>query len=208
MIKNFILMCLGAFIVAFSYNHFDNLVVEIIICSLGFGLMFRGYGNMLTKPLLKRIKDLNFYSYIQDAYISSLENDISTYRFYMFEDELKEYKEFIDLFRRKYGSIVYKIEYSLESNNHIHECKFVKAYDMNEKEWIDEQCKSMHLFRHRKSTFVDSCIRSFGNKQEIEVEFNNKKYSCIVTSFKFTNELNAVGDIMVELDLVIVKEID
>ena len=207
MIKNFILFCLGAFIVGFAY-HFDNLIVNIIISVLGFALIFRGYGNMLTKPLLKRIKDLNFYSYIQDLYISSLENDISTYRFYMFEDELKEYKEFIDLFRRKRGSIVYKIEYSLESNNNIHECKFVKAYDMNEKEWIDEKCKYMHLFRHRNSTFVDSCIRSHFNKQEIEVEFNNKKYSCIVTAFKFTNEMNAVGDIMVELDLVIIKEID
>ena len=207
MINNFILFCLGAFIVGFAY-HFDNLIVNIIISVLGFALIFRGYGNMLTKPLLKRIKDLNFYSYIQDLYISSLENDISTYRFYMFEDELKEYKEFIDLFRRKRGSIVYKIEYSLESNNNIHECKFVKAYDMNEKEWIDEKCKYMHLFRHRNSTFVDSCIRSHFNKQEIEVEFNNKKYSCIVTAFKFTNEMNAVGDIMVELDLVILKEID
>lgn len=207
MINNFILFCLGAFIVGFAY-HFDNLIVNIIISVLGFALIFRGYGNMLTKPLLKRIKDLNFYSYIQDLYISSLENDISTYRFYMFEDELKEYKEFIDLFRRKRGSIVYKIEYSLESNNNIHECKFVKAYDMNEKEWIDEKCKYMHLFRHRNSTFVDSCIRSHFNKQEIEVEFNNKKYSCIVTAFKFTNEMNAVGDIMVELDLVIIKEID
>lgn len=202
--KYFVLLCLGSCLLSID-DHFDNLLVNIVTGVIGLSLVIYGSQNIATKPLLKRIKDLNFYSYIQDAYISSLENDISTYRFYMFEDELKQNKEFIDLFRRKYGSIVYKIEYSLESNNYIYECKFVKAYDMNEKEWIDEKCKYMHLFRHRNSTFVDSCIRSFNNKQEIEVEFNNKKYSCIVTSFKFTNEMNAVGDIMVELDLVIVK---
>lgn len=206
MIKNFILMCLGAFIVGFSYNYFDNIIVNIIISALGFALIFRGYGNMISKPLLKRIKDLNFYSYIQDAYISSLENDISTYRFYMFEDELKQNKEFIDLFRRKYGSIVYKIEYSLESNNHIHECKFVKAYDMNEKEWIDEENKTIHLFRTRNNiTYIQ---RTFLNKKEIKVEFNNKKYLCYFTSIEFVDEYDENGDMMMKLDLEIVKEID
>lgn len=205
--KYFILLCLGSFLIGLD-NHIDNIFIEIIILVIGLYLVFYGVQNMAAKPLLKIIKDLKFYSYIQDAYISSLENDISTYRFYMFEDELKQNKEIIDLFRRNNGSIVYKIEYILESNNNIYECRFVKAYDLKDKEYIDEQYKHMHLFRHRNSTFVDSCIRSFNNKQEIEVEFNNKKYSCIVTSFKFTDEMNAVGDIMVELDLVIVKEID
>lgn len=209
MIKNFILMCLGPFIVAFSYNHVDNLILEIIICSLGFGLMFHVYGNMLTKPLLKRINSLNIYSWIDKNFLQAIEEGFEDTSFVLSEKEINENKDYIDLFRRKHGSIVYKIEYELdEDDNYFYNCKFVKAYDMNEKEWIDEQCKYMHLFRHRNSTFVYSCIRSFSNKKEIEVEFNNKKYSCIVTSFKFTNEMNKDGDIMVELDLVIVKEID
>ena len=205
MIKNFILMCLGAFIVVFSYNHFDNLFVEIIICSLGFGLMFRGYGNILTKPLLKRIKALNFHNEIDKYFLQAIEEGFEDTSFTLYEDELKEYKEFIDLIRRKHCSIVYKIEYSLESNNHIYECKFVKAYDLNEKEWIDEESKTIHLFRNRNYLYYVQ--RVVKENKETEVEFNNKKYLCYVTSCWLVDEYDENGDMMMKIDLVIIKEI-
>ena len=208
MIKNFILMCLGAFIVAFSYNYFDNLIVNIIISALGFALIFRGYGNMLTKPLLKRINSLTFNNEIDKYFLQAIEEGFEDTSFVLHENEINEHKDYIDLYRRKHGSIVYKIEYEVDEDcGWFYKCKFVKVYDMNEKEWIDEQHKYMHLFRHRDSRFIGSYIRSFNNKQEIEVEFNNKKYSCIVTSFKYGN-IDENGDLMVELDLVIIKEID
>ena len=207
MIKNFILMCLGAFIVAFSYNHVDNLIVEIIICSLGFGLMFHGYGNMLTKHLLKRINSLNIYSYIDKYFLQAIEEGFEDTSFVLNENELKEHKDYIDLYRRKHESIVYKIEYKVdEDDNYFYKCKFVKAYDMNEKEWIDEQRKTMHLIRNIKH--FNYIKRSFLENKEIQVEFNNKKYSCIVTSFKCGNEIDENGDILIEIDLIIVKEID
>lgn len=209
MIKNFILMCLGAFIVTFSYNYFDNIIINIIISALGFGLIFRGYGNMLTKPLLKRIKALNFHNEIDKYFLQGIEEGFEDTSFTLHEKEINEHKDYIDLYRRNHGSIVYKIEYEVdEDDNYFYKCKFVKAYDMNEKEWIDEQYKYIHLFRHRKSTFVNSCIRALIEKKETEVEFNNKKYLCYVTSFMLVNEYDENGDMMMEIDLHIIKEID
>lgn len=206
MIKNFILMCLGAFIVSFSNNHVDNLIVEIIICSLGFGLMFHGYGNMLTKPLLKRINSLNIYSYIDKNFLQAIEKGFEDTSFIFSKNELNEHKDYIDLYRRNHGSIVYKIEYEVdEDSTFIYNCKFVKAYDMNEKEWIDEQYKTIHLFRRINN--LNYIHRAFENKKEIEVEFINKKYSCIVTSFSLVDEYDEDGNKMMEIDLIIVKEI-
>ena len=149
MIKNFILMCLGAFIVSFSDNYFDNNVVNIIIIGLGYALIFRGYGNMLTKPLLKRINALNLHNEIGNYFLQAIEEGFEDNSFVLNENELKDHKDYIDLYRRKHGSIVYKIEYKVdEDSTFIYNCKFVKAYDMNEKEWIDEQYKSMHLLRN------------------------------------------------------------
>lgn len=207
MIKNFILMCLGAFIVSFSDNHFDNKFIEIIIIGLGFGLIFRGYGNMLTKPLLKRINKLNLYHYIDKNFLQAIEKGFEDTSFTFHENELNENKEYIDLYRRKHGSIVYKIEYEVdEDDTCFYNCKFVKVYDMNEKEWIDEQRKTIHLFRNRN--YLRYTQRAFLEQKEIEVEFNNNKYLCIVTSFKLVDEYDEDENMMMEIDLLIVKEID
>ena len=207
MIKNFILMCLGAFIVAFSDNHVDNLIVEIIICSLGFGLILNGYGNMLTKPLLKRINSLNNYSYIDKYFLQAIEEGFEDTSFILSENELNEHKDYIDLYRRKHGSIVYKIEYELdEDDNYFYKCKFVKAYDLNEKEWIDEENKTIHLFRKRNN--LNYIQRAFLNKKEITVEFNNKKYLCYVTLIELADEYDEDTNKMMEIEFTIIKEID
>ena len=202
--KYFILLCLGAFLLGLD-NNIDNKLIEIIMCAIGLSLVMYGTQNLATNPLLKRIKALTFYSYINNEYLKALESGFSTYSFTLDEDELKENKEYIDFYRKQHGSIVYKIKYELESNDCEYECKFVKAYDMNEKEWIDEQCKAMHLYRNRR--FYRLYMTSFFHKKEIPIEFNNKKYSCIVTSIKFVDEIDENGDIMMDIDLVIVKEI-
>lgn len=207
MIKNFILMCLGAFIVSFSDNHVDNSIVEIIICALGFGLIFNGYGNMLTKPLFKRINSLNMHSYIDKNFLQAIEEGFNDTSFALHENELNENKDYIDLYRRKHGSIVYKIEYEVdEDDNYFYKCKFVKVYDMKEKEWIDEENKTIHLFRNINN--LNYIKRACLNKKEITVEFNNKKYSCIITSFSIVDEYDEDGYKMMEIDLIIVKEID
>ena len=204
MIKNFILICLGAFIVAFSDNHFDNLIVKIIIIGLGFGLIFNRYGNIVSKPLLKRINKLNLYHYIDKNFLQAIEEGFEDTSFILSENELNDHKDYIDLYRRKHGSIVYKIEYKVdEDSTFIYNCKFVKAYDMNEKEWIDEQRKTMHLFRNINN--LNYINRAFFTNKEIPVEFNNKKYSCIVTSFSLVDEYDEDRDKMMEIDLIIVK---
>lgn len=207
MIKNFILICLGAFIIPFSYNYFDNIVVNIILSTLGLALMFSGYGNILTKPLLKRINSLNIYSYIDESFLQAIEEGFEDTSFVLSENDLNENKDYIDLYRRKHGSIVYKIEYEVDEDiSWFYNCKFVKAYDMNEKEWIDEQRKTMHLFRSINN--LNYINRAFFTKKEITVEFKNKKYSCIVTSFSLVDEYDEDGDKMLEIDLHIVKEIN
>lgn len=207
MIKNFILICLGAFIVAFSDNYFDNSIVKIIIIGLGFGLIFNRYGNMLTKPLLKRINALNMYSYIDKYFLQAIEEGFEDTSFTLHENEINDHKDYIDLYRRNHGSIVYKIEYELDKDcAWFYNCKFVKAYDLNEKEWIDEQYKYIHLFRNRN--YLHYVQRAFIEKKETEVEFKNKKYLCIVTSFMLVNEYDENGDMMMEIELHIVKEID
>ena len=206
MIKNFIFICLGAFIVGFA-DHFDNLIVNIIISALGYVLIFRGYGNILTKPLLKRIKSLNFHNEIDNYFLQAIEEGFSDYSFILNENEINEHKDYIYLYRRKYGSIVYTIEYKLDKDiNWFYNCKFVKVYDMNEKEWIDEEYKSIHLFRNRN--YLHYVKRAFLEQKETEVEFNNKKYSCIVTAFKLVDEYDENGDMMMEIDLHIIKEIN
>ena len=206
MIKNFIFICLGAFIVGFA-DHFDNLIVNIIISALGYVLIFRGYGNILTKPLLKRIKSLNFHNEIDNYFLQAIEEGFSDYSFILNENEINEHKDYIYLYRRKYGSIVYTIEYKLDKDiNWFYNCKFVKVYDMNEKEWIDEEYKTIHLFRNRN--YLHYVKRAFLEQKETEVEFNNKKYSCIVTAFKLVDEYDENGDMMMEIDLHIIKEIN
>ena len=207
MIKNFIFICLGAFIVSFFDNHFDNSIVNIIISALGYVLIFRGYGIILTKPLLKRIKALNFHNEIDNYFLQAIEEGFEDNSFILHEDELKEHKEFIYLYRRKHGSIVYTIEYELDKDiNWFYNCKFVKAYDLNEKEWIDEENKTIHLFRNRDYLYYVQ--RVVKENKETEVEFNNKKYLCYVTSFWLVDEYDENGDMMMEIELHIVKEID
>ena len=206
MIKNFILMCLGAFIVAFS-DHVDNFIVNIIIFALGFGLIFRGYVNILTKHLLKRINALNINHYIDKNFLQAIEEGFEDTSFVLHEHEIKENKDYIDLYRRNHGSIVYKIEYEVDEDcAWFYNCKFVKAYDMKEKEWIDDENKTIHLFRNRNH--INYIQRAFLNKQEVPVEFNNKKYSCIVTSFSLVDEYDEDGDKMLEIEFEIIKEID
>ena len=207
MIKNFILMCLGLFIVAFYDNHFDNSIVNIIISALGYGLIFCGYGNILTKPLLKRNKALNFNNEIDKYFLQAIEEGFEDNSFILSENELKEHKEYIDLYRRKHGSIVYKIEYEVdEDDTCFYKCKFVKAYDMKEKEWVDEENKTIHLFRNRN--YLHYVQRVVNEKKETEVEFNNKKYLCYVTSFWLVDEYDENGDMMMEIEFEIIKEID
>ena len=207
MIKNFILMCLGAFIVAFSDNHFDNSIVKIIIIGLGFGLIFNRYGNILTKPLLKRINKLNLYHYIDKYFLQAIEEGFEDTSFALHENEIKENKEYIDLYRRKHSSIVYKIEYELDKDDtRFYKCKFVKAYDLNEKEYIDEQYKHIHLFRNRNC--LRYAQRAFLEKKETQVEFKNKKYLCYITSLSLVDEYDENEEMMMEIDLIIVKEID
>ena len=201
--KYFILLCLGAFLLGLD-NHIDNKFIEIIMLVIGLYFYYYGANNLAAKPLLKRIKALTFYSYINNQYLKALEDDFSTYSFTLDEDELKENKEYIDFYRKQHGSIVYKIKYELESNDCEYECKFVKAYDMNEKEWIDEQYKHIHLFRN--INYLRYTQKAFLEQKETEVEFNNKKYLCIVTSFKLVDEYDENGDMMMEIDLVIIKE--
>ena len=205
--KYFILMCLGLFIISFSYNHFYNNVVNIIISALGYGLIFYGYGNILTKPLLKKIKALNLHNEISNYFLQSIEEDFSDHLFILNENEIKENKEYIDLYRKKHRSIVYKIEYELDKDDTcFYKCKFVKAYDMKEKEWLDDENKTIHLFINRNHLHYTQ--RAFFNKQEIPVEFNNKKYSCYVTSIMLTDEYDENADMMMEIEFAIVKEID
>lgn len=207
MIKNFILMCLGAFIISFTYNYFDNLIVEIIICSLGLALMFHGYGNIVSRPLLKRINSLNIYSYIHESFLQAIEEGFEDTSFVLSENDLNENKDYIDLYRRKHGSIVYKIEYEVDEDiNWFYNCKFVKAYDLNEKEWIDEENKTIHLFRNRN--YLHYVQRLVKENKETEVEFNNKKYLCYVTSCWLVDEYDENGDMMMKIDLHIIKEIN
>ena len=207
MIKNFILICLGAFIVSFFDNHFDNSIVNIIISAIGYGLIFCGYGNILTKPLLKRIKALNFHNEIDNYFLQAIEEGFEDNSFILHENEIKENKEYIDLYRRKHGSIVYTIEYELDKDiNWFYNCKFVKAYDLNEKEWIDEENKTIHLFRNRN--YLHYVQRVVKEKKETEVEFNNKKYLCYVTSCWLVDEYDENGDMMMEIELHIIKEIN
>lgn len=204
--KYFILLCLGAFLLGLD-NHIDNKFIEIIICVIGLYFYYYGAHNLAAKPLLKRIKAITFYNEIDNYYLKALEDDFSTYSFTLDEDELNENKDYIDLYRRKDGSIVYKIEYEVDEDcAWFYNCKFVKAYDMNEKEWIDEQYKHIHLFRN--INYLRYTQKAFLEQKETEVEFNNKKYLCIVTSFKLVDEYDEHGDMMMEIDLVIIKEID
>lgn len=207
MIKNFILMCLGLFIIGFYYNHFYNNVVNIIISALGYGLIFYGYGNIVSKHLLKRIKALKFYNEIDNYFLQAIEKGFSDYRFELNEKEIKENKDYIDLYRKQHGRIVYKIEYELaKDDTRFYKCKFLKAYDMKEKEWIDEENKTIHLFRNRN--YLRYAQRTFLERKETQVEFNNKKYLCYITSIMLVDEYDENGDMMMEIEFTIVKEID
>ena len=204
--KYFILLCLGSFILGID-NLIDNLLVNIITSIIGLTLLIYGSQNIATKPLLKIINALNFYNEIDNYFLQAIEEDFSNNSFILNENEIKENKDYIDLYRRKHGSIVYKIEYELDKDDmYFYKCKFVKAYDMNEKEYIDEQYKHIHLFRNRN--YLRYTQRAFLEQKETEVEFNNKKYLCIVTSFKLVDEYDEHGDMMIEIDLEILKEID
>lgn len=204
--KYFILLCLGAFIIGLD-NHIDNKFIEIIILVIGLGFYYCGAQNIAAKPLLKRINSLNIYSCIDKYFLQAIEEGFEDTSFTLHENEIKEHKDYIDLYRRKHGSIVYKIEYEVdEVCAWFYKCKFVKAYDLNEKELVDEENKTIHLFRNRN--YLHYVKRAFIEKKETEVEFKNKKYSCIVTAFKLVDEYDENGDMMMKIDLHIIKEID
>ena len=176
-----------------------------IFCLIGFSICLFIWDYLIVdKSLQDRIKALNFYSMIQQKYINAIEAGIDCYRFLLTEKELAENKEYIDFYRKKYRSIVYKIQYTLDESN-FYKCKFIKAYDLKEKEWIDEQAKTMHLFK--SITWFDIAKNSF-IKDEIPITFNDKNYICKVTSFIITDETNEDDDKMIEIDLQIIKELD
>lgn len=204
--KYFILMCFGSFILGID-NHIDNKFVEIIMCVIGLLLVMYGTQKLTAKPLLKRINKLNLYHYIDKNFIQAIEEGFEDTSFILSENELNDHKDYIDLYRRKHGSIVYKIEYEVDEDSaFIYKCRFVKAYDMNEKEYIDEENKTIHLFRNRN--YLRYTQRAFLEHKEIEVEFNNKKYSCIVTSFSLVDEYDEDENMMIEIEFEIIKEIN
>lgn len=159
-----------------------------------------------TKSLYNRINALILSGKIQNKFIEALEYGLDTYNFSLLAYELQENKSFIDWYRKKHGSIVYKIEYALDSDSNYYTCKFVKAYDMKDKEWIDEQYKAIHLFKH--IGLFEFFNWAFLHDEEIPIEFDHKKYICRVTSLLVTDEINENNDKMMEIELYIVNKLD
>lgn len=206
-IYDYILLGFGAFIIGYSV-HFESLYTSAIIGVIGLAMVIYGAQHVAVKSLYNRINALKFYSEIQEKFIGALEYGLDVYNFLLTTDELQENKSYIDWYRKKFRSIVYKIEYTLDSdsNSNYYTCKFVKAYDMKEKEWIDEQYKTIHLFKH--IGLFEFFNWAFLHDEEIPIEFDNKKYICKVTSLLVTDEINENNDKMMEIELDIVNKLD
>lgn len=206
-IYDYILIGLGVFILGYS-NHFESLFTLSIMQLIGLALVIYGAQHIAVKPLHNRINALMLSGKIQNKFIEALEYGLDDYNFSLPAYELQENKEIIDWYRKKHGSIVYKIEYVLDSDydNNIYKCKFVKVYDMKDKEYIDEQYKTIHLFRH--IGLFEFFQDAFMYLKEIPIEFDHKKYICRVTSLMITDEINENNDKMMEIDLIIVNELD
>lgn len=204
-IYDYILLGLGSFMLGYS-DHFESLFTSSIVGVIGLALVIYGAQHIAVKSLYDRINALIFYGKIQNKYIEALEYGFDVFNFLLSIDELQENKASIDWYRKKHGSIVYKIEYTLDSNSDFYTCKFVKAYDMKDKEWIDEQYKTIHLYRN--TSLSEFFQEAFMTKKEIPIEFNNKKYLCLVTSLMITDEIDENNDFMMEIELYIVNELD
>ena len=204
-IYDYILLGFGAFIIGYS-DHFESLFESSIVSLIGLVLVIYGAQHIAIKSLYNRINALMFSGKIQNKYIEALESGLDVYNFLLTTDELQENKSYIDWYRKKHGSIVNKIEYELDSNSNYYACKFVKAYDMKDKEWIDEQYKTIHLFKNigLLEFFQDAFIHT----REIPIKFNNKKYLCQVTSLIITDEMDENNDKMIEIDLNIINKLD
>ena len=77
---------------------------------------------------------------------------------------------------------------------------------MNEKEWIDEQQKTIHLFINKrlKRLYVTSLI----NQEEFQIEFKDKIYLCRVLWINQDNVIYENDDLLIEIEFEIIKEID
>lgn len=77
---------------------------------------------------------------------------------------------------------------------------------MNEKEWIDEQQKTIHLFRNKRlrRLYVTSLI----NQEEFQIEFKDKIYLCRVLWINQDNVIYENDDLLIEIEFEIIKEID
>lgn len=203
---DYILIFFGSFIIGYS-NHFESLFTTCIMWVIGLVLVIYGAQHVVTKFLYNRINTLKFYSEIQEKFINALEHKFNHCYFLLSIDELKEYKSFIELYRKKFGNIIYKIEYTLDKDiNEFYKCQFVKAYDMKDKEWIDEQYKTIHLFKH--IGLFEFFNWAFLHNEEIPIEFDHKKYICKVTSLMITDEMNENNDKMMEIELDIINKLD
>ena len=77
---------------------------------------------------------------------------------------------------------------------------------MNEKEWLDEENKTIHLFinkRHRR-LYVTSLI----NQEEFQIDFKGKIYLCRVLWINQDNVIYENDDLLMEIEFEIIKEID
>ena len=77
---------------------------------------------------------------------------------------------------------------------------------MNEKEWLDEENKTIHLFRNKRlrRLYVTSLI----NQEEFQIDFKGKIYLCRVLWINQDNVIYENDDLLMEIEFVIIKEID
>lgn len=77
---------------------------------------------------------------------------------------------------------------------------------MNEKEWLDEENKTIHLFINK--SLRRSYFTSMFNKEEIQIKFKEKIYLCRVLWINNDNVIYENGDLLIEIEFEIIKEID
>ena len=77
---------------------------------------------------------------------------------------------------------------------------------MNEKEWLDEENKTIHLFRNKRlrRLYVTSLI----NQEEFQIDFKGKIYLCRVLWINQDNVIYENDDLLMEIEFEIIKEID
>lgn len=77
---------------------------------------------------------------------------------------------------------------------------------MNEKEWLDEENKTIHLFRNKR--LRRSYVTSLINQEEFQIEFKDKIYLCRVLWIHPDNVIYENDDLLMEIEFEIIKEID